>query len=566
MRTFTRSLIPLLLAAGLLSCIEKNPDNSDFFNKYTESFATRTTISVEILSANPGEYYSVYYGNPYDGEGTLCRLPALTGFTPVATVLDVPKDVERLFVVGEGCMTDYAVGDLRLAPSRSADTRASEVNRLPAEVMTVVNSLYFPEKPNNVRGEDLFKCTDLRIADTPSDREFEKAQVWLTFLGDGGAREGGLYGKLWCYTYPGERMDDLGFDDCTFYGVKNDEVVEIPFSDVRAKKYCIFDTRTEIAGNVSSYRKFSLGKFAKGLHVGFVYLGNSTEGNGGLRFTTPHLNPRVRNYTLTYADDKKKFRIKDNYLANGFICHVVTANFEGNVLGMENRIVTEGTKYDGDYNDILCLVESNPEDIKPNEDVEIGNTEKPEDIACTTTTGLYLFEDNYPSPGDFDFNDAVIEYEIKDFYQSKNGHKQVTVRPLAVGAGMSNSFGYWNGGRFVPLLTDLSGYVNVYPDQTYDPAPESFEPVTQSLYGQIEPCMQNGKNFYIYKTNFNTGEYPCVLEIPLSDPSDASWKFQWPEEKESLDDCYWFTKGPDGGARLEDWYRRPRPGAPLFAR
>lgn len=568
MRTYP--FILTLLASGLAACIEKNPDNSDFFDRYTESFATRTPVRVVIESERPGEYYSVYYGRPYDDEGSLCRLPALTGFTPIATQIDVPKDVEKLYVVGEGGLWEYPVGDLSIVPvRRAAATRAPEVNALPDAVITAVNSIYFPEKPNNVRGENLFKCTDLRIEDTPSDREFEQAQVWLTFLGDGGARQGGLYGKLWCYTYPGEKMNDLTVEDCTFYGVRDDEVVEIAYADVKARKYCIFDTKTEIRDNVSSYRKYSLGAFPKGVNVGFVYVGNSLAGNDGFRFTTPRLNPRVQNFTLTYADDKTKFVIEDNFLACGYICHVVTEEFEGNVLGMENRIVTEGSKYDGDYNDILCLVDSNPEDIKPNEEVETGNSgsQTPEeDFACKTTTGLYLFEDNYPSPGDFDFNDAVIEYRIKDFYQSKNRHKQVTVRPLAVGAGMSNSFGYWNAGKFVPLLTELTGYVNVYAEQEYDPAPEGFLGTTQSLYGDIEPCMQNGKDFYIYKTNFNTGEYPCVLEIPLSDPDDASWHFEWPQEKASLDECYWFTEGPDGGDRRADWYRNPKTGAPLFER
>lgn len=564
MRIFPFLLFVLL---GSVSCIEKNPDNSAFTSKYIESFSNRTTVSVNIGSANSGEYYSVYYGKPYDDEGTLCRLPALTGFTPISAQLDVPKDVTELYVIGEGDMTVHEVKNLSIAPAgRSAGTRAWETNKLPAGVMTAVNSLYFPEKPNNVRGENLFKCTDLRIADTPSDREFEQAQVWLTFLGDGGSRQGGLYGMLWCYTYPSGKMDALTFDDCTFYGVKNNEVVEITYAEMKAKKNCIFDTRREIEGNVSSYKKFSLGKFEKGVNVGFVYLGNSLVGNDGFRFTTPALNPRVRNYTLTYSDTKEKFRIEDNYLANGFICHVVTDGFEGNVLGMENRIVTEGSKYDGDYNDILCLVESNPEDIQPNEDVEIGNTEKPEEIACTTTSGIYLFEDNFPSSGDFDFNDAVIQYEIKDFYQSKNRHKQITVRPLAVGSGMTNSFGYWNSGRYAQLIGGLESYYNVYPTQTFDPAAGGFESVTQSLYGTIEPCMKNGSGYYIYKTNFNTGEYPCVLDIPLSDPDDDAWHFEWPQERASIDDCYWFLKGPDGGAREKDWYRKPKDESLLFKR
>ena len=68
------------------------------------------------------------------------------------------------------------------------------------------------------------------------------------------------------------------------------------------------------------------------------------------------------------------------------------------------------------------MIESNPRTIAPGEEVEIGNSgnKDPEEIACKTSVGLYLFEDNYPYRGDFDFNDAVVQYEIRDYYQSKN--------------------------------------------------------------------------------------------------------------------------------------------------
>ena len=47
-----------------------------------------------------------------------------------------------------------------------------------------------------------------------------------------------------------------------------------------------------------------------------------------------------------------------------------------------------------------------------------------------TTTGLYLFEDNYPTQVDFDFNDAVIEYKIIDYYKTSNKAKQVIAKLL----------------------------------------------------------------------------------------------------------------------------------------
>lgn len=556
----------VLAALSAASCIDKDVDNTEFYEKYARGFDNRTTVAVNIASEVAGEYYAVYFGNPYDGE-SLVKQPALTGFTPVSTTLDVPKDVERLYVVAQGEMKSYEVGNLSISAAArpGPQSRAADVNPVSARVMTAVNSIYFPEKTNNVRGDDLFKCTDLVIDRTPSSGDFDEAEIWLTFLGDGGCRHSQLFGKLWFYTYPSSKQDGLTLGDCTFYGVKDGEVVAIPYSEVRAQRSWVFYTREEFSSNIASYKRYKLGVFPKGLNLGFVYIGNSTVSNGGFRFTTPWLNERVQDYMLTYQDDKKTFRIVDRHLANGYICHVTEGDFQGNILGMENRVVTESAKYDGDYNDILCMIESNPRTIAPGEEVEIGNSgnKDPEEIACKTSVGLYLFEDNYPYRGDFDFNDAVVQYEIRDYYQSKNRAKQITVQLMATGSHMSNSFGFRDSKGFQPFLSGLKGYRNVYAAQAFEPV---GEPVVQTLYGDVVPCLKNESEYYIYPSSFNTAEYPSVLDIPVSDPDDASWKFEWPQEMQSIDDCYWFLKSASGGSREKDWYKRPKDAALLFGR
>lgn len=185
----TYRFVFLLAALAAASCIDKHVDNSDFFEKYTAAFDNRTTVTVNITSEVAGEYYALYFENPYDEEA-LVRQPAMTGFTPIATTLDVPKEVEQIYVVGQGSMTAYPVKNLSItaAPPRP-QSRAADVNPVMAEVMTAVNSIYFPEKTNNVRGDNLFKCTDLVVAETPATGQFDEAEVWLTFLGDGGCRQ-----------------------------------------------------------------------------------------------------------------------------------------------------------------------------------------------------------------------------------------------------------------------------------------------------------------------------------------------------------------------------------------
>lgn len=70
--------------------------------------------------------------------------------------------------------------------------------------------------------------------------------------------------------------------------------------------------------------------------------------------------------------------------------------------------------------------------------------------------------------------------------------------------------------------------------------------------------MENGRGVYIYLSSFNTTEYPCVLDIPLSDPDDPSWSFRWPQEGKSIDDCYFFLRNAKGGPRAADWYKTPK--------
>ena len=391
----------VLAALSAASCIDKDVDNTEFYEKYARGFDNRTTVAVNIASEVAGEYYAVYFGNPYDGE-SLVKQPALTGFTPVSITLDVPKDVERLYVVAQGEMKSYEVGNLSISAAArpGPQSRAADVNPVSARVMTAVNSIYFPEKTNNVRGDDLFKCTDLVIDRTPSSGDFDEAEIWLTFLGDGGCRQSQLFGKLWFYTYPSSKQDGLTLGDCTFYGVKDGEVVAIPYSEVRAQRSWVFYTREEFSSNIASYKRYKLGVFPKGLNLGFVYIGNSTVSYGGFRFTTPWLNERVQDYTLTYQDDKKTFRIVDRHLANGYICHVTEGDFQGNILGMENRVVTESAKYDGDYNDILCMIESNPRTIAPGEEVEIVGLTDEKKKTVVTSMEMFRKTLDYVEAGD----------------------------------------------------------------------------------------------------------------------------------------------------------------------
>lgn len=63
---------------------------------------------------------------------------------------------------------------------------------------------------------------------------------------------------------------------------------------------------------------------------------------------------------------------------------------------------------------------------------------------CATTCSNLVFEDLWPSQGDFDFNDLVVAYNVQKIYNAQNNvvGYNVKAKPRAVGAGYKNAFGF----------------------------------------------------------------------------------------------------------------------------
>lgn len=537
----------------LCSCIEKNDlyqaGEEKGGKEYAEQFSNYTEITVNISSAHEGVVYAIYFSYPYE-DGDLVKDAYLLEKTPVSTSLKVPKDVKTLYILGNGKMIESGVTDLSIDDSTPA-SRSVTINE---DVLNAINSQYFPEKSNNVKGVNLYKCTDLRIDETESSGPFNEAEIWISYLGDGGFCRSGMYGKLWFYTYPSDKMDKLTIEDCTFYGRNGTKIVKVDYSSIRVK-----DGNTSNSGNpvfyskeendkvtAGTYSRYSLGAFPKGTNVGFVFRGPDERP----QFTTPALNcacdeplfdNSIRDYnyigkTIEYKDGSGKFEI-DQQVSNGFIYHIQVGAFEGNVLGMENRTVGYRA-YDGDYNDMLCLIESNPIAISPSEPIT-----PPEIDGYTRSRGYYLFEDNYPSQGDFDFNDVVIEYNIITYSNKTNKSKQVYAKLLASGCSFSNEFGFKDDNGYNAFFNGINGFMNVRgtSDET------ACEEVTKILVGEVKPYLNNGKG-YIFDDEYNTDEYPYVLDIPYDDTTP----FRWCQENVNISSAY-----PFEAPRSNDWYATP---------
>lgn len=504
---------------------------------YVSQFENFEGIQVNITSQYEGAVYSIYYEYPYE-EGSLVKDPYLIAKTPIQTTLEVPKHVKKLYILaGNGELIETDVKDITINANTKSNLRAA--NQLNDKVLHLINNKYFPETKFNVKREDLYKCSDLKIAETPSTGIFENAEIWLTYISDGGMAS--KSGRLWFYTYPSEKMKSLTKADCQFYGMKDGKVQPITFNDISDKdgNYYIFHSNVEQhKADQGTHTRISLGEHAKGLNVGFVYRGLDRP-----QFSTPALNgPDKDNAYIGHKiryEDNSVFEIKQN-VANGFVHHIKEGDFEGNVLGMENRC-PNSKHYDGDYNDMLCLIESSPVTLGPIEPID-----PPVIEPQTNKKGFLLFEDNYPSQGDFDFNDAVVFYRIAIYPERKEAH--IFAQLLAKGCTFNNEIGFSSEGTLTSYFR-ANGYYNV---RKYDGTPDAGTEKTFIYTNQqIMPYINNGRG-PISKNVKNTDLYPYVLDIPYVDGQP----FRWCLENKSIDEAYNFDQ--EYRKKHADWYVTPK--------
>ena len=554
-RTIVAIATAMFSAGSFVSCTDVdskiNNSNNDLEETpaYLESFKNYKTIDVKIDSDYDGMLFSVFFKFPYS-EGDLVEQPFLMAKAPFNTTLNVPKDVDSLYIISNGEMSVLPSKDVNMSIQSSNQTKLGEETI--GKISAIVNSKYFPEQSNNVRGEDLYKCTDIVIAETGAVETFEQADIWITYLSDGGFSNSSLYGKLWFYTYPTEKMKTLTLNDCSFYGMNaNGEIIPVDYNKISKKNdnknevkddYIFWSKKENTNTKKGIHTKVTLGRFAKGQNIGFVFRGT----NERCQFTTPCLNLSSGSYSyigksFNYRDKSGSFTPQQN-VSNGFICHINEEGLEMNVLGMENR-TTNNSNYDGDYNDMLCLIETNPVTLKPAEEIFPSELDE-----YMLEKGLYIFEDNYPAKGDLDFNDVVVEYEIYSYInKSKEKGKKVNTKLLASGSTFSNTFGFKSGDKYIPVYEKVQGMENVAEWSDMKVLNEST-----NFFGdeELKPFIHNGYN-YIFETNYNAnGEYPYVLIIPSA--NSASSKFRWCLESKKITDAYEFEY-----PRANDWYIQP---------
>lgn len=239
------------------------------------------------------------------------------------------------------------------------------------------------------------------------------------------------------------------------------------------------------------------------------------------------------------------------------------------IFGFEDIALNETTedKCDFDYNDFLFLITTSPDIDK--EDIPELN----EDIT-ESVEGTLLYEDLYPSEGDYDMNDVIIEYTWTKYFDGSNKLTKIDYEftPVHDGASYTSNFslmidGYVN--QPIEIFEDHKASLNqafrgsitegIAGKQKDDISWESFNPfitVTGNgrevhLTKKKASANANLDGLDEYQKNYvsGIGEYPFAMNIPRKGfiPVTESQRIEtdYPDYKHWAE-----TKGKEN----TDWY------------
>ena len=122
---------------------------------------------------------------------------------------------------------------------------------------------------------------------------------------------------------------------------------------------------------------------------------------------------------------------------------------------------------DRDYNDVMFFVKASDPSAIHDEEIRDIEEEKPEPVYSTESyEGTLLYEDLYPTAGDYDMNDVVITYRLTKYFDQDNKIMKLGYEftPVWSGASYHSSFSFLMDGLtdVVTVFDDQSKYVTPY--------------------------------------------------------------------------------------------------------
>lgn len=559
---------------------EKNEkDELDLtFNFALKSEKAITLTATDAFGApQAGVQFNIYLENPCTEEGiSHDAVPVYTGYTgkdgALSTSISLPHGIKQLYVypatAGFGEMRTAEVMDnislhFESVPfpvsstTRSAGTRALDVSQidskriakrynifspylaadadangvliagqsplvsnepLDTDFLNLINSWY-PER--TFQSEELLKLSsDIVVTD---DRG---AEVWVTYISDGGfcINNPEVYTSVLYYNYEPGGLTSIS-------DVYKGEPADGSFNTTGLRMTLLFPNihsrlcppgiRVQLLYWDQSKEAYS-NIFPKGTHIGFVTARSSykkefkaIDDAGSYWFAQPvsakPTNSHCPTYELFYSTpclNGKRLNMT-NAITRACPDHNCI------VVGMDVRYWDdESSKFDRDFNDALFKVVANPpEGIVPENGID------PDPVLPSDAQyGTLAFEDLWPSHGDYDFNDFVVDYTYNRIKPSAAGITELrfNFRPLARGASKVIGFGIE-----LPFPT---GMVKKVEGATLEPGNDN---ATLIVWNNTDEAFQGRSGILNTRKGSSQVEpIPANVKVTLATPlSDAEVKF-----------------------------------------
>lgn len=274
----------------------------------------------------------------------------------------------------------------------------------------------------------------------------EEAEVWITFVSEGA----GYRNVLAYYTY------DRDFPPKTTADITDCYVI-FPNASLAGS-----------GGGLYSGDKVSLGTFPKNTVIGWMLMRDgwngttqqSTEGRG-LLYSNLELNPEDdinhKQHSVLLFDKKRDVILIafEDLIRPGGDNDFNDAVFYATANPIENIeigdiLIANPTQVDTDKDGINDSFDDYPE----NSDLAFNNY-----YPNRSSFGTLAFEDLWPSKGDYDFNDLVVDYNFNRISNAEN--KVITLQGKfvvrAIGASFQNGFGFTIEGLNPSLIKSVSG-------------------------------------------------------------------------------------------------------------
>ncbi len=321
--------------------------------------------------------------------------------------------------------------------SMSTSSTINGTTRTLGSLLTTVNNTIskntYGSKPNNssyITDESHMNLSVIK----PADKEnFEGAQIDLVFL-----NASGWYSNAMAYYY--YKTDEAGT-----VNVKNlPKYVVYPRSGYQLSTNLHYKIRLQFFGE--SYNEAGIDTFPEGYTIGWVLI--SMLGGGFSWDSYPGANMSTVNGYISsaYGADRVVYSNESANKEQVKGCMALYDSQSGATLyGFEDMAyqgVKDGKVGDNSFEDYLFYVEATPVEAIYDPDKPI--IEDDEVLTVEHTTGTLAFEDIWPSGGDYDMNDVVVEYDTQVTFNQDNEIKKVVdvFKFVHDGASIISAFGY----------------------------------------------------------------------------------------------------------------------------